>query len=252
MTTLSTCLREGTQHSHTTAENTAFMKCFVKGIVEREPLRKLFADLYFVYSTLEAALQRHSNHPILGPLYFPELNRTENLARDLAFYYGETWQSQITASPAGVVYRDRIQALSATDPVLLIAHAYTRYMGDLSGGQSLKNVIRAALSLPTVQGTEFYEFAQIATPEARRAFKERYRQTLDQLPIDATTIERIVAEANTAFALNRDVVHELEADVKAAIGEHTFDLLTRQDRPGSTEHHAHGRASGAEREPVAT
>ncbi|MEG3935903.1 MULTISPECIES: heme oxygenase (biliverdin-producing) [unclassified Microcoleus] len=247
MTNLSTRLREGTMQSHTTAENTAFMKCFIKGIVEREPLRKLFADLYFVYSALETALQNHVNHPIIGTLYFPELNRTENLACDLAFYYGENWREEITASPAGSVYRDRIQTLSATDPVLLIAHAYTRYMGDLSGGQSLKNVIRSALSLPPDQGTNFYEFSQISTPEARRVFKERYRQTFDEFPVDADTIERIVAEANTAFTLNQDVMHELEADVKAAIGDHTFDLLTRQDRPGSTE----GRSPHAKRESVA-
>lgn len=240
MTNLSTRLREGTMQSHTTAENTAFMKCFLKGIVEREPLRKLFADLYFVYSALETALQSHVNHPIIGTLYFPELNRTENLVRDLVFYYGENWREEITASPAGCVYRDRIQTLAQTDPALLIAHAYTRYMGDLSGGQSLKNVIRGALSLPPDGGTDFYEFSQISTPEARRVFKERYRQTLDEFPVDADTIERIVAEANVAFTLNQDVMHELEADVKAAIGEHTFDLLTRQDRPGSTERHGHG------------
>lgn len=247
MTNLSTRLREGTMKSHTTAENTAFMKCFIKGIVEREPLRKLFADLYFVYSALETALQNHVNHPIIGTLYFPELNRTENLAGDLAFYYGENWLEEITASPAGCVYRDRIQTLSKTDPVLLIAHAYTRYMGDLSGGQSLKNVIRSALSLPPDRGTNFYEFSQISTPEARRVFKERYRQTFDEFPVDADTIERIVAEANAAFTLNQDVMHELEADVKAAIGDHTFDLLTRQDRPGSTE----GRSPHAKRESVA-
>lgn len=237
---LSINLREGTQHSHTAAENTAFMKCFIKGIVEREPLRKLFADLYFVYSALETAFKHHANHPILGQIYFPELNRRDNLAQDLEFYYGENWRDQITLSFAGQVYRDRIQWLAENDPVLLIAHAYTRYMGDLSGGQSLKNIIRSALSLPANQGTNFYEFEQIPTPEAKRAFKERYRQALDSLPIDAATSERIVAEANNAFALNRDMVHELEDDVKAAIGEHTFDLLTRQDRHGSTErHYAH-------------
>ncbi len=232
--TLSTSLREGTQQSHTLSENTAFMKCFLKGIVEREPLRKLFADLFFVYSALEAALQRQANHPLLGGLYFPELNRVESLSQDLAFYYGDKWRDQISATPAGQIYYDRIQTLAEHDPVLLVAHAYTRYMGDLSGGQSLKQVIRSALSLPSDLGTRFYEFAQIATPEARRAFKERYRQALDALPLDAATVERVVAEANFAFSLNRDVMHELEADVKAAIGEHTFDLLTRQDRPGST------------------
>jgi heme oxygenase (biliverdin-producing, ferredoxin) len=255
MSDLSTSLREGTQQSHTAAENTAFMKCLMKGIVEREPLRKLFADLYFVYDALETALRSNLEHPIIGAIYFPELNRAESLAEDLAFYYGENWQEQIAVSPAGCVYRDRLQNLSETDPVLLIAHAYTRYMGDLSGGQSLKKVIRllaqtasrSALALMGAQGTSFYEFDQIATPEAKRAFKEHYRQALDELSVDAATIDRIVAEANTAFLFNRDLVHELEADVKAAIGEHTFDLLTRQDRVGSTERHPHG----VDREPVA-
>jgi hypothetical protein len=37
-------LREGTKHSHTAAENTAFMKCFLKGTVEQEPFRKLLAN----------------------------------------------------------------------------------------------------------------------------------------------------------------------------------------------------------------
>lgn len=236
MTHLSIRLREGTQHAHTLAENTMFMKCATKGIVEREPLRKLFANLYFVYSTLEAALQREDN-AILHAIYFPVLNRTEALTTDLAFYYGEDWRSQIKASEAGLRYRDRIQTLADTNPVLLIAHSYTRYLGDLSGGQHLKNVIRVALSLPPDQGTQFYEFEQIATPEARRSFKEEYRQQFDQLPLTDAEIEQIVAEANFAFSLNRDVLHELETDVKQAIDPQTLNLIIQYDRPGSTEHY---------------
>lgn len=251
MSTLSTILREGTVQSHTAAENTAFMKCLLKGIVEPEPLRKLLADLYFVYSALETAFQNLTDHPIVGAVYFPELNRTEQIARDLAFYYGEDWEEQIIASPAGCVYCERIQTLAKTDPVLLIAHAYTRYMGDLSGGQSLKNVIRSALSLPPDQGTDLYEFTQLPIPEAKRAFKERYRQGLDALPLDAATITRIVAEANHAFALNRDVMHELEADLKIALGEHTFDLLTRQNHPGNITGCPHTRSQGFAQELVA-
>lgn len=241
--TLSGRLREGTQQSHTAAENTAFMKCFMKGIVEREPLRKLFADLYFVYEALESALRQHARHSILSTNLLPELHhrlaRTEKLANDLRFYYGENWQAEIALSPAGRLYRERIQALSHNDPTLLIAHAYTRYMGDLSGGQNLQKVIRSALSLPPDQGTDFYNFEQITTAEARRSFKDRYRRALDALPVNEAAIKRIIVEANEAFRLNRDVMHELEADVKASIGDHTFDLLTRQERPGSTVHHGH-------------
>lgn len=232
-------LREGTKHSHTAAENTAYMKCFLKGIVEREPFRKLLANLYLVYSTLEAELQRHANHPIVGSMVFPEIYRSANLERDLAFYYGDNWREQIVPLPAGQVYVDRILEVSNTDPALLIAHAYTRYMGDLSGGQALKNIVRSALNLPPDQGTGLHEFEQLPTVEAKREFKEKYRQALNALPADAATIQRIVDEANYAFQLNRDVVHELEPDVKAAIGEHVFDLITRQSIPGATERPAH-------------
>jgi heme oxygenase len=240
MNTLATQLREGTKHSHTAAENTAFMKCFLKGIVEREPFRKLLANLYLVYSALEAELEQHCDHPAIAPIIFPELNRAANLERDLAFYYGDNWREQIAPLPAGKVYVDRLHEVANSDPILLIAHAYTRYMGDLSGGQALKNIIRSALKLPPDQGTALHEFEQLPTVEAKRAFKEKYRDALNSLPLDEAEIQRIVDEANYAFTLNRDVMHDLEADVKALIGDHVFDLLIRQDIPGATERSPHG------------
>lgn len=235
MSHLASQLREGTKASHTMAENTAFMKCFLKGVVEKEPFRQLLANLYFVYGTLEAELMVLQDHPVLGGIYFPELNRQANLAKDLAFYYGDNWLQEIAPTPAGIRYVDRLGEIADSQPELLIAHAYTRYLGDLSGGQALRNIVRSALSLPEDQGTAFYEFDQIPSIEAKRAFKERYRQALDSLPVNEATVEQIVAEANLAFALNRDVMHELEASLKNSLGEHLFDLLTRQDKSGSTE-----------------
>ncbi|MDX2098514.1 MAG: heme oxygenase (biliverdin-producing) [Leptolyngbyaceae cyanobacterium bins.59] len=236
-------LREGTKQSHTAAENTAFMKCFLKGVVERSFFRKLLANLYLVYSALEEELEHHQNHPIVGPIYFPEVNRKANLEKDLAFYYGENWQSQIEPLEAGKTYVSRIREVAETDPALLVAHAYVRYLGDLSGGQGLRQIARSAMNLPPDQGTAMHEFDQLPSVEDKRNFKEKYRQALDSLPVDEATIERIVQEANSVFTLNRDVMHDLEADVLAIVGEHTFDLLTRQDRPGSTEH-PHGRPVG--------
>ncbi len=235
MSDLASQLREGTKQSHTMAENTAYMKCFLKGIVEKEPFRKLIANLYFVYSTLEAELLRHRDHPVVGLIYFPQLNRQASLEKDLAFYYGDRWKEEIAPSEAGKVYVARLKEISNSEPALLVAHSYVRYMGDLSGGQALKNIVRSALSLPPDQGTNFHQFDAFSSPEARRGFKGRYRDALNSLPVDDELIEKIVAEANAAFALNRDVMHDLEPEVKAAIGDHVFDLITRQDIPGSTE-----------------
>ena len=127
-------------------------------------------------------------------------------------------------------------------------------MGYLSGGQALKNIVRSALKLPEDRGTALHEFEQLPTVEAKRAFKQQYRDALNALPVDDAAIQSIVAEANLAFQLNRDVVHELEDEVKAAIGEHVFDLLTRQEIPGATERptcpHARKAAAPAETAPV--
>ncbi|HIK46089.1 MAG TPA: heme oxygenase (biliverdin-producing) [Leptolyngbyaceae cyanobacterium M65_K2018_010] len=239
MTDLAQRLREGTQASHTLSENTAFMKCFLKGVVELEPFRKLTADLYFLYSTLEAEMLRHQDHPVVGPMVFPELFRTQKLEEDLAFYYGDNWRQDIAATPAGEHYVSRIREASRSNPALLVAHAYVRYMGDLSGGQGLRHIARSALNLPPDQGTGLHEFDQLPTVEAKRDFKVKYREALNALPVDETLIQQMVDEANLAFALNRDVFHELEPDVRAAVGDHVFDLITRQDRPGSTERHSH-------------
>lgn len=235
MSNLAQRLREGTKQSHTASENTAFMKCFLKGIMERKPFAELTADLYFVYSTLEAEIYRHREHPVVGKIYFPELERKQKLEEDLAFYFGENWQEKISASPAGKVYVDRVKEISKTQPERLIAHAYVRYMGDLSGGQSLRNIARSAMDLPPDQGTGLHEFDAMPTVEAKREFKGKYRDALNSISVDEETVSAIVEEANYVFQLNRDVFHELEGEIKASIGEHTFDLLTRQDKPGSTE-----------------
>ncbi len=232
---LASQLREGTKQSHTMAENTAYMKCFLKGIVAKEPFRKLLSNLYFVYSTLEAELARHQDHPVVGSIYFPQLDRQANLAADLAYYYSDNWQEEIAPSAAGGDYVAHIQEISNTEPSLLVAHSYVRYLGDLSGGQALKNIVRSALELPADLGTQFYEFNAFPSIDAMRKFKGQYRDALNSLPVDEDLAAKIVAEANYAFSLNRNVLHSLEAEVKAAIGEDSFAEIISESKPGSTE-----------------
>jgi len=112
MTDLAQRLREGSQTSHTLSENTAFMKCFLKGVVELEPFKKLTADLYFLYSALEEEMGRHGDHPVVGPLVFGELLRTAKLEEDLAYYYGDNWRELVQTTPAGAHYVSRIREVS--------------------------------------------------------------------------------------------------------------------------------------------
>lgn len=229
---LATKLREGTKKAHTMAENVGFVKCFLKGVVEKNSYRKLVGNFYFVYSAMEEEMERHQQHPILSKIYFKQLNRQRSLEQDLSYYYGPNWKEQIELTPVGETYVKRIREISNTAPELLIAHSYTRYIGDLSGGQILKNIAQRAMNLSEGQGVAFYEFKDI--PD-EKAFKATYRQALNELPIDEATADRIVDEANAAFGLNMKLFNELEGNLIKAIGQMLFNTLTRRRTRGSTE-----------------
>lgn len=224
---LATMLKEGTKKSHTMAENVGFVKCFLKGVVEKNSYRNLVANLYFVYSAMEEEMAKHSEHPIVSKIYFPELNRKQSLEEDLQYYFGNNWREMVSPSAAGNTYVKRIREVSAEAPELLVAHSYTRYLGDLSGGQILKGIAQRAMNLEDGVGTSFYEFEAISD---EKAFKDTYRQGLNNLPIDQSTADRIVEEANDAFGLNMKLFKELEGNLIKGIGIMLFNSVTRRNR----------------------
>jgi heme oxygenase (biliverdin-producing, ferredoxin) len=225
-------LREGTKKAHTMAENVGFVKCFLKGVVEKTSYRKLVANLYFVYAAMEAEMECHRNHPIVSKIYFPELNRKTSLEQDLYYYYGGNWQDEIAPSIAAQAYVERIHEIAATAPELLIAHSYTRYLGDLSGGQILKGIAQRGMNLANGAGTAFYEFDAISD---EKAFKNAYRQAMNDLPLDDATAAQIVDEANAAFGMNMAMFNELEGNLIKAIGTMLFNTLTQRRAQGSIE-----------------
>lgn len=208
-TDLSELLKEGTKESHEKAENTKFVKEFLKGRIKRELFKLATAALYYTYSALEEELDRNKEEPAIAPLYFPqELHRAEALKKDVAYFFGEDWEDTIQCSEATQAYVDRIQHLGRHKPELLVAHAYTRYMGDLSGGQVLKKVAQRALHLPsTGEGIQFYMFDNVTNAQQ---FKQLYRARLNTLELDTEAKKSIVEEANKAFQFNMQVFEELD------------------------------------------
>lgn len=232
MSNLATKLREGTKKAHTAAENMGFIKCFLKGVVEKNSYRKLVANFYFVYAVMEEEMDNHKQHPVVSKIYFPELHRKAALEQDLHYYFGSNWREQVAPSVATQQYVNRIREIGNIAPELLVAHSYTRYIGDLSGGQILKGIAQRAMNLSEGEGTAFYEFEQI--PD-EKAFKAKYRANLDDMPVDESTEDRIVAEAIAAFGSNMKMFQELEGNLIKSIGQMLYNSLTRRRGRGSTE-----------------
>ncbi|XP_005898332.1 heme oxygenase 1 [Bos mutus] len=206
---LSEALKEATKEVHTQAENAEFMKNFQKGELTQEGFKLVMASLYHIYVALEEEIERNKENPVYTPLYFPEeLHRRAALEQDMAFWYGPRWQEAIPYTQATKRYVQRLQEVGHTEPELLVAHAYTRYLGDLSGGQVLKKIAQKALNLPSSgEGLAFFTFPNIASATK---FKQLYRSRMNTLEMTPEVRQRVLDEAKTAFLLNIQLFEELQ------------------------------------------
>ena len=204
---LSTRLQTATRAKHSEAERSGIMPGLLRGALDRATYCLLLRNLHALYESLEQALDRHAGTPAVAPVRLPALFRAPALKGDLQYLHGSDWDAlPLTATMRG--YRRRIDDLRDQLPQLLAAHAYVRYLGDLSGGQILRPIVRRALGLVDGAGTAFYVFGHDSGVEA---LKNQLRAALDALPIDAAEGDAIVAEAIAAFALHARLFEELEA-----------------------------------------
>jgi heme oxygenase len=146
---------------------------------------------------MEEEGDRHQSHPKLKPVYFPvELRRTPEIIKDLEYFYGSDWKDEIKPSETTTRYMARLRQLSKEDPMLLVPHQYTRYLGDISGGQILKKIFVKAYNLSGADGVRFYEFENIPN---FGDFKQLYRSRLDSLNLDREDADRMVSESLKSY-----------------------------------------------------
>ncbi len=205
-TPLSQRLRESTRAMHRLAERSAFMGELLAGRLALEAYVGYLRNLHALYDALETALGRLSPSP---PWHLAPLARREAIAADLAHLRGEGWDAMRLA-PALEAYVARIGTVSRQGPHRLAAHAYVRYLGDLSGGQAIRGVIRRAYALGEGPGTAFYAFGDGSRTDAlklaMRSALDAYGETLDPQRRD-----EIVDEAVDAFARHASLFADLQA-----------------------------------------
>lgn len=95
-----------------------------------------------------------------------------------------------------------ILQIGRENPALLVAHAYTRYLGDLSGGQVLGKITQKSLGLSSKEGLSFFSFPGVTSPNR---FKQLYRSRMDSIELTEAQRAEVLEEAVSAFELNIQV-----------------------------------------------
>ncbi|CAN5756670.1 heme oxygenase (biliverdin-producing) [soil metagenome] len=208
-TSLAERLKTETRTLHTEAERSPFMGELLHGRMARGPYVALLRNLHAIYAAMEPALVRHAGHAAIAPVLLPGLARTGLLQADLdVIHGGGSWRDTVELQPATQAYVARLFEVAEGRPALLLAHAYVRYLGDLSGGQLLERIVANSMQLAPGEGTAFYGFGDAAHTAA---LKRDFRAGLGQIVLDEPGTDAVVAEAVQAFGLHRRLFEELAA-----------------------------------------
>ncbi|SFB62198.1 heme oxygenase [Amycolatopsis marina] len=198
-------LRESTKRLHDKAHHSAYMDALLGGSLTLEGYAQLAAQYHLIYEALEAASDRMVADAVGAPFVIDELRRMPALAVDLEFLFGPRWRSKIDPVPATLEYAERIRRVTDDWAGGYVAHHYTRYLGDLAGGQVVRSLLQRTYDV-TGPGAMFYDFSGIDNPHA---FRKHYRALLDNADWNATERARIVDETLVAFELNIAVLGDL-------------------------------------------
>jgi heme oxygenase len=205
---LSEALREGSRDEHRRAESSRFVADLMAGRVARRDYAAYLRRLREVYAALEEVPSRIPDDPFVEAVDDRALDRLPLLEADLAVWDPDPAPVD---SPAAREYRDRILA-SEVWGGLYAAHHYTRYLGDLSGGQAVGRAVRRRFGVGD-RATAFYRFDAIARV---KPYRDAYRARLDAVPVSAVDTGRIVTEVRAAFRLNQQLFDEVAREMDAA------------------------------------
>ena len=202
----SAALRSRTLDDHQRAEQQPFIVDLMGGALGLDAYAALLAQLAVVYAALEDCERAAALEPTVAPFVSAGLHRREALAADLAALRALGHDAAgVPILPATRRYAARITHIAATWPVGFVAHHYTRYLGDLSGGQVIRRMLERHYALDASALT-FYDFEGLPSPVA---FKVGYRDALDAAPWSDSDRERLIDEVALAYRLNGAVFAEL-------------------------------------------
>jgi len=206
--TLSALLRSATADQHQRAETRPFISDLMGGKLSLAAFIEYTAQLAYVYEALEA--RDVSRDP--APLDDPRLARMASIESDLTALGAGDWRVTHPALPSTAAYAARLRELADGRCAEYLAHHYTRYLGDLSGGQAIGAMIARHYGA-TPEQLAFFRFEGIEKPVV---YKREYREALDALELTAEEREAVVAEARAAFDFNAAIFDELGSRADAA------------------------------------
>ncbi len=199
-------LRSASADDHRTTESRPFLTRLTDGSLSLEAYARYLAQLRWVYEALESRPAGDL------PVFDVRLHRRAAIESDLEALGVPDAAVSHPPLPATARYAAHLSALAGSpdqldSTVRFLAHHYTRYLGDLSGGQA----VAALMARHYGAGEHQLAFARFPELGSVVDAKRRYREQLNALPLGEAEVGELVREVRRAFAFNAAIFDELAA-----------------------------------------
>lgn len=204
-------LRQGTATIHDDVEHTDFMVDLMEGRLDAEAYATLLTQYEVIYAALEERARAFADDPVFAAFHDPRLDRHARIVADLAALKSSgvtVGSGPGSAVDSGVVpsARDYALRLSAIEtPEAMIAHHYTRYLGDLSGGQAIGTLMARHYGI----GAEALTMWDFSALGKTKPYKDDYRGRLDEIAATGGDEQAVLDETIAAFEVNGALLSEL-------------------------------------------
>lgn len=197
-------MKKETWDEHEASKDSAFATTIMSGELGKQAFIEWQRALYPVYETLESILKKmRKTDPTIHIFDHRKLDRKDKIYNDLLKMGVDPIEipSHLNTVPE---YVDSIKEASKSAPRLMAYH-YTRYMGDMNGGQVI------AMQMNKVYGIDMeelscYDFSEVGD---LYHYRKQYKTLLELVPWTEQDRESFIDEAKNAYAVNEKLFNEL-------------------------------------------
>ena len=203
---LITKIRKNTGALHSAAEKSGILKRIVDGNASVDSYVEYLFNLSEMYKAIEEAIENNKDNEIVKEFSTPELYRHKLIEKDLEYFIKDNSQKyELLAST--VAFVERMQEISNTNPELVIAHAYTRFIADLFGGRTFVSLLGVNYKVPA-EGLNYYNCDAI---QNIRAYVMGYATKINNINLSEELEEKLIVEVSNSYIYNMAISQELEA-----------------------------------------
>lgn len=203
---LITKIRSNTATLHSAAEHSGFIKRIVDGNACKDSYAEYLFNLSAMYKVIEDTLEKNASNEIIKNFVTKELYRYELIQQDLDFLLGDKIDT-MTLLPSTKSFIERIKEIDSSNPELIIAYAYTRFIADLFGGRTFIALLSVNYKVPK-EGLNYYNCDQI---KDIRSYVMNYASKMNNMNLSEELEMKLINEVSNAYIYNLAISCELEA-----------------------------------------